>query len=67
MNEIQQWISDSQHDYHIGVALYEKYGRNKSLANYFRTGKAQFRMSKLVYELGKLASSASIKVAVEPV
>lgn len=43
MNEIQQWLSDSQHDYNIGVALYQKYGRNKSLANHFRTGTPQFR------------------------
>ncbi len=63
MNEIQQWLSDSQHDYNIGVALYQKYGKNKSLANYFRTGTPQFRMAKLVYELGKLASNSSVAKA----
>lgn len=55
MNEIQSWINDPNRDYATGVALFAKYSKNRVLVRYFRTGTARFRMSKLVYELGKVA------------
>jgi hypothetical protein len=59
MNEIQSWINDPNRDYAAGVVLFAKYSKNRALVRYFRTGTARFRMSKLVYEIGKLAKTAS--------
>jgi len=58
MNEIQSWINDPNRDYATGVALFAKYSKNRALVRYFRTGTARFRMSKLVYEMGKVAKTA---------
>ena len=58
MNEIKQWIEDPQRDYLIGVALFAKYSKNKSMANNFARGTARFWMGKLTYELGKLVRCA---------
>ena len=58
MNEIQSWINDPNRDYAAGVVLFAKYSKNRALVRYFRTGTARFRMSKLVYEMGKVAKTA---------
>ncbi len=60
MNDIQQWLHDSNRDYAAGVALFALYSPNKMLVRYFQIGTARFRMDKLVYEMGKLAKTAAV-------
>ncbi len=58
MNDIQQWLDNPGHDYSAGVTLFARYSKNRALVRYFQTGTARFRMSKLVYEIGKLVKTA---------
>ena len=53
MNEISQWLS-GERDYTTGVALFEKYAKNKALVRTFRHGNVKFWQRKLEYEMGKL-------------
>ncbi len=59
MNDIQQWLDNPGHDYSAGVTLFARYSKNRALVRYFQSGTARFRMGKLVYEMGKLANTAS--------
>ena len=59
MNDIQQWLDNPGHDYFAGVTLVARYSKNRALVRYFQSGTARFRMGKLVYEMGKLAKTAS--------
>ena len=59
MNDIQQWLDNPGHDYSAGVTLFARYSKNRALVRYFQSGTARFRMGKLVYEMGKLAKTAS--------
>jgi len=61
MNEIKTWIDDPKRDYSAGVALLARYSKNKSLVNHFAKGSPRFWMSKLVYELRKIAPKAGIE------
>ena len=66
MNDLQQWLNDPDRDYAAGVALFAQHCKNKALVRYFQTGTARFRMAKLVYEMGKLASTAAAKSVSQP-
>ncbi len=54
MTDIQQWLSDRQHDYAEGVALFARYSANKGMVRTLTKGTARFWMGKLEYEMGKL-------------
>lgn len=59
MNDIQQWLDNPGRDYAAGVTLFARYSKNRALVRYFQSGTARFRIGKLVYEMGKLAKTAS--------
>jgi hypothetical protein len=54
MNELKQWLESNTPDYNAGVLLFAKHSKNRSLLHFF-TRKGEKAMSKLRYELGKLA------------
>lgn len=65
MEEIQQWLENPSRDYGDGVSLFIRYGKNKALVRYFQTGTARFRMSKLIYEMGKILRSSPVRAGLQ--
>ena len=59
--EINQWLQGSR-DYHQGVALYFKYGRNPTLKKKFQRKENTMFRQKLEYELAKLAGYSTVPV-----
>ncbi len=52
--EILDWLRSDQ-DFHMGFALFVKYGKNKTLKTLFaKKGATKYNSQKLVHELGKL-------------
>jgi hypothetical protein len=65
VNEINNWLSNNR-DYHTGIALLQRYGKNKVLAaTLSKPGKEKFEQNrkKLVYELQKITGSHARIVA----
>ncbi len=61
MEDIRQWLNDPARDYAAGVELFARYSPNRMLTRYFQTGTPRFRMDKLIYEMGKMAKSRTVK------
>lgn len=62
--EIKSWL-DGERNYSAGVALLQRYGKNKVLATGLaKAGKEKFEQNhkKLAYELGKIAGSTNMAV-----
>ena len=57
--EINKWLQGSR-DYHQGVALYLKYGRNPTLQRKFQRKENKMFRQKLEYELAKLAGYSAV-------
>ena len=65
--EIKAWL-ESGRDYSAGIALLQRYGKNKILAaGLAKAGKERMEQNhkKLAYELGKLAGSSQLVVSIE--
>lgn len=56
--EIEQWLNGGR-DYDEGVALFIKYGGNRSQARVFQNTVARFAIKSLTYELTKLAKKTT--------
>lgn len=56
MNDIKDWIASNERVYTEGVALYVKYGKNRTLLKTFQFKESELNKGKLAYELSKLAS-----------
>ena len=62
--EIVFWLDDENRDYRAGVALFEKYSRNKSMLHFFQR-KGNEALSRLEYQLRKLAGKKHLRPAEE--
>ena len=56
--EIKKWLNGGR-DYDEGVALFIKYGGNRSQARVFQNTVARFAIKSLTYELTKLAKKTT--------
>lgn len=66
-NEIQLWL-DGVQDYHMGLALYSKYGKSKALKRLFaQKAGTKYNTEKMVYELTKIAGVPAVPVKVRAV
>ena len=55
MEEVKKWLESKTADYSVGTALFARYCKNRSIYNYLvRVGEKR-GMSKLIYELQKIA------------
>ena len=58
MNNIKNWLESKEPDYNVGLQLFIVHNRNRAIYNYLvRVGEMR-GMSKLTYELQKLAKVA---------
>lgn len=67
-NAIIEWINNPNKNYEEGIALFSANGGNKFMLRYFQATKPRFALSKLIYELGKLAKKPvviSVKTQVQ--
>jgi len=62
MEDVKKWLDSKTPDYNAGVLLFSKHSRNASLLHYFQR-KGGVAMSKLRYELEKIAGIDHFKVA----
>jgi hypothetical protein len=59
--DIKKWLEGNTPDYNVGVLLFSKHSRNRSLQHFFtRKGDSGSTMLKLRYELGKIANGAPV-------